>query len=165
MSCTCISLRKQPPLHVRSARGRDSSASGASVKRRGCFLRLHMHLNLSKFVCGNMPGFLATFRPRNLLFCLELSLSPPKACHMRAVLPMPPVFFKSTAHDSFPLNKLMNQINKQPSHSSSSINNIQSLILLGIQGAFCVNSTPKTRQALRINNMILSLSQEVSERF
>ena len=53
--------------------------------------------HLSKFVCDNMPGFLATFRSRNLLFCLELSLSPPKARHMRAVLP---VFFKLTAHDS-----------------------------------------------------------------
>ena len=44
-----------------------------------------MHLN--KFVCGNMPGHLATFHSRNLLFCLELSLTPPKARHMRAVLP------------------------------------------------------------------------------
>ena len=29
----------------------------------------------------------AIFRSRNLLFCLELSLSPPKAGHMPAVLP------------------------------------------------------------------------------
>ena len=35
-----------------------------------------LHMHLSKFFCGNMPGFLATFRSRNLLFCLELSLSP-----------------------------------------------------------------------------------------
>ena len=32
-----------------------------------------------------MPGFLATFGSRHLFFCLELSLSPPKARHMRAV--------------------------------------------------------------------------------
>ena len=44
-------------------------------------------MHLSEFVCGNMPGFLASFRSRNLLFCLELSLSPPKARHTRAVLP------------------------------------------------------------------------------
>ena len=44
-------------------------------------------MHLSKVVCGNMPGFLATFRSRNLLFCLELSLSQPKTRHMRAVLP------------------------------------------------------------------------------
>ena len=29
-----------------------------------------LHMLLSKFVCGNMPGFLATFRSRDLLFCL-----------------------------------------------------------------------------------------------
>ena len=29
-----------------------------------------LRMHLSKFVCGNMPGFLATFRSRNLLFCL-----------------------------------------------------------------------------------------------
>ena len=46
-----------------------------------------LRMLLSKFVCGNMPRFLATFRSRNLLFCLELSLSPPKTRHMRAVLP------------------------------------------------------------------------------
>ena len=46
-----------------------------------------LRILLSKFVCGNMPRFLAAFRSRNLLFCLELSLSPPKARHMRAVLP------------------------------------------------------------------------------
>ena len=61
-----------------------------------------------------MPRFLATFRSRNLLFCLELSLSQPKTRHMRAVLPsidaalnqnwkVQAVFFKLTAHDSFPL--------------------------------------------------------------
>ena len=44
-----------------------------------------MRMHLSKFVCGNMPGFLVTFRSRNLLFCLEWSLSPPKARHMRVV--------------------------------------------------------------------------------
>ena len=44
-------------------------------------------MHLSKFVCGDMPGFLATFRSQNMLFCLELSLSPPKACHMQTVLP------------------------------------------------------------------------------
>ena len=42
-----------------------------------------LRMFLSKFVCGNMPGFLATFRSQNLLFCLELSISPPKACHIR----------------------------------------------------------------------------------
>ena len=52
---------------------------------KGNCLELRMHL--SKFVCGNMPGFLATFRSRNLLFCLELSRLPPKTRHMRAVLP------------------------------------------------------------------------------
>ena len=31
-----------------------------------------LRMHLSKFVCGNMPGFLATFRSRNLLFCPEL---------------------------------------------------------------------------------------------
>ena len=46
-----------------------------------------LRMHLSKVVCGNMPGFMATFRSRNLLFCLELSLSPPKIRHMRAVLP------------------------------------------------------------------------------
>ena len=46
-----------------------------------------LRMHLSKFVCGDMPGLLATFRSRNLLFCLELSLSPPKARHIRAILP------------------------------------------------------------------------------
>ena len=49
-----------------------------------------LHMHLSKFVCVNMPGFLATFRSQNLLFCMEsalLSLSLPKARHMRAFLP------------------------------------------------------------------------------
>ena len=46
-----------------------------------------LHKHFSKFVSGNMPGFLATFHSRNLLFCLELSLSPPKACYMHTVLP------------------------------------------------------------------------------
>ena len=27
-----------------------------------------LRMHLSKFVCGNMPGFLATFRSRDLLF-------------------------------------------------------------------------------------------------
>ena len=73
-----------------------------------------LRMHLSKFVCGNMPGFQATFRSRNLLFCLQLSLSPPKARYMRAVLPCidaalnqtwkdQAVFFKLTVHDSFPL--------------------------------------------------------------
>ena len=52
---------------------------------KGNCRELRMHS--SKFVCGNKPGFLVTFRSRNLLFCLELSLSPPKVRHMRAVLP------------------------------------------------------------------------------
>ena len=55
---------------------------------------LRTHLN--KVVCGNMPDFLATFRSRNLLFCLELSLSPPKACHMRALLPCIDAALKET---------------------------------------------------------------------
>ena len=39
-------------------------------------------MHLSKFVWGiNMPGFLATFRSRNLLFCVELSLSRDFALH------------------------------------------------------------------------------------
>ena len=54
-------------------------------KLKGNCHELRMHL--SKFVCGNMPGFLPTFRSRNLLYCLELSLSLPKARYMRAVLP------------------------------------------------------------------------------
>ena len=73
-----------------------------------------LRMHLGKFVCSNMPGFLSTFRSRNLLFCLEVSLSPPKARHMRAVLPcidaalnqtsnVQAVFFKWSAHDSFPL--------------------------------------------------------------
>ena len=56
-------------------------AFGLYIIYNPLFISLRMHL--SKFVCGNMPGFLATFRSRNLLFCL----SPPKARHMRAVLP------------------------------------------------------------------------------
>ena len=32
-------------------------------------------MHLSKFVCGNMAGFLATFHSQNLLFCLALSLN------------------------------------------------------------------------------------------
>ena len=36
----------------------------ATLKGNCHELRMH----LSKFVCGNMPGFLATFRSRNLLF-------------------------------------------------------------------------------------------------
>ena len=46
-----------------------------------------LRMHLSKFVCGNMPGFLSTFHSWNVLFCLELSLSPPKARHMQAVFP------------------------------------------------------------------------------
>ena len=79
----------------------DSTASDPSRNTTYCFSynihRIHkddldgncheLRMHLSKFVCGNMPGFLATFRSRNLLFCLELSLSPPKARYMRAVLP------------------------------------------------------------------------------
>ena len=82
------------------------------VTLKGNCHELRMHL--SKFVCDNMPGFLATFRSRNLLFCLQLCLSPPKARHMRAVLPcidaalnqtwkVQAVFFKLTARDSFHL--------------------------------------------------------------
>ena len=41
--------------------------SWANLKGNCHELRMH----LSKFVCGNKPGFLATFRSRNLLFCLE----------------------------------------------------------------------------------------------
>ena len=37
-------------------------------KLKGNCHELRMHL--SEVVCGNMPGFLATFRSRNLLFCL-----------------------------------------------------------------------------------------------
>ena len=44
---------------------------------------------LGKFVCDNMPDFLATFRSRNLLFCLELSLLLQKAHHIRAVFAFP----------------------------------------------------------------------------
>ena len=46
-----------------------------------------LRMYLGKFVCDNMPDFLATFRSRNLLFCLELSLLLQKAHHIRAVLP------------------------------------------------------------------------------
>ena len=45
---------------------------GSTLKGNCHELRMH----LRRFVCDNMPGFLATFRSRNLLFCLELSLSP-----------------------------------------------------------------------------------------
>ena len=55
------------------------------MKLNGNCHELRMHL--SKFVCGNFIGFLATFHSQNLLFCLELSLSPPKVRHMRVVLP------------------------------------------------------------------------------
>ena len=83
----------------------------SEILKENCH-ELRMHL--SKFVCDNMLGFLATFRSRNL-FCLELSLSLPKSRHMRAVLPyidaavnqtlkVQVVFFKLTAHDSFPLS-------------------------------------------------------------
>ena len=41
-----------------------------SFRLKGNCHELRMHL--SKFVCDNMPGFLATFRSRNLLFCLDL---------------------------------------------------------------------------------------------
>ena len=60
-------------------------ANSGIVYLKGNCRELRMHS--SKFVCGNKPGFLVTFRSRNLLFCLELSLSPPKVRHMRAVLP------------------------------------------------------------------------------
>ena len=43
-------------------------AFGLYIIYNPLFISLRMHL--SKFVCGNMPGFLATFRSRNLLFCL-----------------------------------------------------------------------------------------------
>ena len=80
-----------------------------------------LRMHLSKVVCGNMPGFLATFRSRNLLFCLELSLSPPKARHMRAAFPCidaalnqtwknQAVIFKLTAHDSFPLRRVLSKL-------------------------------------------------------
>ena len=60
-----------------------------------------------------MPGFLATYRSRNLLFCLELSLSPLKTRHMRAVSPcidaalnqtwkVQAVFFKLNCSWQFP---------------------------------------------------------------
>ena len=45
---------------------------GSTLKGNRHELRMH----LRRVVCDNMPGFLATFRLRNLLFCLELSLSP-----------------------------------------------------------------------------------------
>ena len=35
-----------------------------------------LRMHLSKVVRGNMARFLATFRSRNLLFCLELSVLP-----------------------------------------------------------------------------------------
>ena len=65
-------------LHPREGGGKEVGLKGKCHE---------LHMRLSKFVCVNMPGFLATFRSRNLLFCLELSLSPPKTRHMRAVLP------------------------------------------------------------------------------
>ena len=64
----------------------------ADLKRNCHELRMH----LSKMVCGNMPGFLATFRSQNLFFCLELSLSPPKAGDMLAVLPCIDAAFNET---------------------------------------------------------------------
>ena len=39
----------------------------AALLKGNCHER---RMHLSKVVCGNMPGFLATFRSRNLLFCL-----------------------------------------------------------------------------------------------
>ena len=83
-----------------------------SICLKGNYHELRMHL--SKFVCGIIPGFLATSCSRNLEFCLDLSLLPPKARHMRAVLAcidaalyqtcnVLAVFFKLTACDSFPL--------------------------------------------------------------
>ena len=37
--------------------------------------RHELRMHFSKVVCGNMPGFLATFRSRNLLFCLYIVIS------------------------------------------------------------------------------------------
>ena len=60
------------------------------MSRKGNCHKLRMHL--SKIVCDNMPGFLATFRSRNLLFWLQWSLSLPMTRHMSAVClaSMPP---------------------------------------------------------------------------
>ena len=74
-----------------------------------------LHMHLSKVVCGNMPGFLPTFRSQNRLFCLYWSLSPAKTCHKRAVLPcidaalnqtwnVQAVFFKLNCSWEFPFN-------------------------------------------------------------
>ena len=60
----------------------DRAVRRATLKGNCHELRMH----LSKFVCGNIPGFLDTFLSWNLLFCLELSLSPSKARHA-SVLP------------------------------------------------------------------------------
>ena len=53
------------------------------MRLKGNCHELRMHL--SEFICGNMPGFLGTFRSQDLILFV-LSLSPPKASHMRAVL-------------------------------------------------------------------------------
>ena len=45
-----------------------------------------LRMHFIKFTFGNVPGFLAIFRLRNLPFCLELPLWPQKARQMRAVL-------------------------------------------------------------------------------
>ena len=63
-----------------------------------------LRMHLSKFVCGNMPGLLVTFRSRNLLFCLEFSFSPPKARHMRAVFPCIDAALNSVAYNDVNLS-------------------------------------------------------------
>ena len=82
------------------------------------YLKANCHelcMHLSKFVCGNMPGFLATFCSRNVLFCLELSLSPPNLrpvtcaggfalhrCRLESNLKSSGCLFQVNSHDSFP---------------------------------------------------------------
>ena len=67
--------------------------------KRNCH-ELCMHE--SKFVCGYMPGFLATFRSQNLLFCLEWSL----VAAFNQTWKVQAVFFKLNCSWQFPFNPL-----------------------------------------------------------
>ena len=56
-----------------------------------------------------MPGFLGTFRSRNLLFCVELYLSPAKGPSFAGDLLCIDAALNQTARDSFPLTELFNK--------------------------------------------------------
>ena len=84
-ACTCVCPRVCPYAYVYACAYAQYAASENQAStltltsnkvvnlRTAALLKGNCHerrMHLSKVVCGNMPGFLATFRSRNLLFCL-----------------------------------------------------------------------------------------------